>query len=165
MERLVFTIEGTRELHRWTHASLDLVLDHLSKIPANDYSKELPSFGHPTLRQQVIHICNCEGNWIQALQRQSYIDRTADDCPSVLDAKLLQKETKRGTLAYLSSLSDQQFNTTTELRFPDGDIVVRRPSFILHHVLTHAFYHKGQIVAMCRLLGYPAPDTDVSQLE
>jgi uncharacterized damage-inducible protein DinB len=35
----------------------------------------------------------------------------------------------------------------------------------LHHLLTHTFHHKGQIVAMCRVLGHPAPDTDLNQFE
>ena len=39
----------------------------------------------------------------------------------------------------------------------------RTPAFILLHVITHGFHHKGQIVAMLRLLGYPAPDTDMQR--
>jgi uncharacterized damage-inducible protein DinB len=35
---------------------------------------------------------------------------------------------------------------------------------ILLHVITHAFHHKGQIVAMLRILGYPAPDTDLQHV-
>jgi len=35
------------------------------------------------------------------------------------------------------------------------------PAHVIHHVLTHAFHHKGQIVSMCRMLGYPAPETDL----
>jgi uncharacterized damage-inducible protein DinB len=69
------------------------------------------------------------------------------------------------THAYLSGMADQQLSRTTELRYPDGNLTVRTPAFILHHVLTHAFHHKGQIVAMCRVLGHPAPDTDLSQFE
>jgi uncharacterized damage-inducible protein DinB len=38
---------------------------------------------------------------------------------------------------------------------------LRSPAFILLHVITHAFHHKGQIVSMLRILGYPAPDTDL----
>jgi uncharacterized damage-inducible protein DinB len=52
-----------------------------------------------------------------------------------------------------------------QLRFPDGDTAVRTPALILHHLLTHAFHHKGQTVAMCRILGHPAPDTDLNQFE
>jgi uncharacterized damage-inducible protein DinB len=111
----------------------------------------------------VIHIFNCEGFWIHAIQGLSYYDRNSTDCPSVADVRLLQREVGEQTLAYLSGLTDQQLNSNTELRFPSGDTAIRTPAFVLHHVLTHAFHHKGQIVAMCRVLGHSAPDTDLSQ--
>ena len=165
METSVFTLDGVRKLHGWTHASLDLVLDHLSTMPTSDYVRELPSFGFPSLRDQVIHVFNCEGFWVHALQGQQYTDRTIEECPTVADARLLQKEASRWTDAYLSNLTNQQLNTNAELRFPDGGGTVRTPALILHHVLTHAFHHKGQIVAMCRALGHPAPVTDLNQFE
>lgn len=161
----MFTVDGIREFHRWTHASITVLLDHLSTIPTNEYAQELPNFGIPTLRRQVIHIFNCEGVWVQALQRQSYVDRTLLDCPTIESARALQDESSARTVAYLSGLTDQRLNAATELRFSDGDVMIRKPSFVLHHVLTHAFHHKGQIVAMCRALGHPAPDTDMSQIE
>jgi uncharacterized damage-inducible protein DinB len=34
---------------------------------------------------------------------------------------------------------------------------------ILLHVITHTFHHKGQVVAMLRVLGHPAPDTDLQR--
>jgi uncharacterized damage-inducible protein DinB len=83
----------------------------------------------------------------------------------VSDARVLQREVSVKTLNYLSGLNEQQLNATTELRFSEGDTAVRTPALVLHHVLTHAFHHKGQIVAMCRILGYPAPDTDLNQFE
>jgi uncharacterized damage-inducible protein DinB len=69
------------------------------------------------------------------------------------------------TTAYLSRLTEEQLNTGSELHFSDGDTAVRTPALVLHHVFTHAFHHKGQIVAMCRVLGHPAPDTDLNQFE
>ena len=161
----MFTLDGIRKFHRWTHASLSLLLDHVSTIAASDYAKELPGFGSPTVRQQVIHVFNCEGFWIHLLRGLPFRDRTVVNCPSAADARLLQQEVSRETLAYLSGLSDEQLNAQTELHFPDGDVAIRTPALILHHVLTHAFHHKGQIVAMCRTLGHPAPDTDLNQFE
>src|SRR4051794_11242512 len=96
-ERSVFTLEGVRKLHGWSHASLNLVLDHLSTIPTTDYVKELPDFGFHTLREQAIHIFNCEGFWIHTLQGQPYIDRTPEECAAVADAKLFQQEVIRRT--------------------------------------------------------------------
>ena len=161
----MFTTAGVLKLHRWTHACLNVVLDHLNTLPASDYEERLPNFGFPTLREQAIHIFNCEGLWIHTLQGLPYIDCTPAECPAVADARLLQQQVSRGTTAYLSDLTDQQLNTNTELHFPDGDVAVRTPALVLHHVLTHAFHHKGQIVAMCRALGHPAQDTDLNQFE
>jgi len=132
-------------------------------MPANDYGTELSGFGFPTLREQAIHIFNCEGFWVHTLQGLRYVNRTPEDCPAVADVRLLQKENSQATHAYLSSLTNQQLNADTELHFSDGDVSVRTPALVLHHVLTHAFHHKGQIVAMCRALGHPASDTDLNQ--
>ena len=161
----MFTVDGIHKFHSWTHSCLSLLLDHLQQIPASGYTREIPGFGAPSIRHQVIHAFNCEGFWVHLLQGRPYEDRPPADCPSVTDARILQREVIRETEAYLSRLSDQQLNTPTELRFPDGDVAVRTPALVLHHVFTHAFHHKGQIVAMCRLLGHPAPDTDLNQFE
>jgi len=164
-ETSVFTVNGIRKLHQWTHASLDLVLKHLSAIPAADYARVLPAFGFPTLREQVIHIFNCESFWIHTLQGLPYIDRNPAECPAVVDAKHFQEKVSGETHAYLAALTDQKLNRATDLHFSDGDVAARTPALILHHILTHAFHHKGQIVAMCRALGHPAPDTDLNQFE
>jgi uncharacterized damage-inducible protein DinB len=161
----MFTLDGIRKFHLWTHDVLGLVLDHLATIPAADYAKEVSGFGFPTLRQQVLHIFNCEGVWVHRLQGLPYTDRAPSEFPDVACARFLQQEVGRQTLAYLATLTDQQLNADTEIRFSDGDTAVRTPTFVLHHVFTHAFHHKGQIVAMCRLLGHPAPYTDLYELQ
>lgn len=161
----MFTIDGIRKLHHWTHASLSLLLDHLSTLPPQAYVEDLPNFGSSSIRKQVIHIFNCEGFWISVLQRLNYVDRSPDDFPAVTDAVLLQQQVSLRTLQYLEALSDERLNTGTVLKFSDGDQAVRTPALILHHVFTHAFHHKGQIVAMCRQLSHPAPDTDLNQFE
>jgi uncharacterized damage-inducible protein DinB len=42
---------------------------------------------------------------------------------------------------------------------------LQTPAFILCHIITHAFHHKGQVVAMFRLAGQPAGDTDLQRDE
>jgi uncharacterized damage-inducible protein DinB len=161
----VFTLDGVRKFHGWTHASLNLVLDHLSTIPADDYVRELSGFGFRTLREQAIHIFNCEGFWVHTLQGLRYADRTVEEYPDLADVRVLTREVSASTHAYLANLTHQQLNAGTELHFSDGDVAVRTPALVIHHVLTHAFHHKGQIVAMCRALGHPASDTDLNQFE
>ena len=161
----MFTLDGMRKLHGWTDASLNLLLDHLSVIPAAEFTKELQGFGFPSIRAQVVHLLNCEGFWVHILQGIPFQDRDPADYHTAGDARLLERQMSAQTLRYLDALSEEQLNSNVELHFPDGDIAVRTPALVLHHVLTHAFHHKGQVVAMCRLLGYPAPDTDLNQFE
>jgi uncharacterized damage-inducible protein DinB len=164
-ETALFTLNGIRQFHTWTHASISLLLNHLSTIPATDYAKALPAFGFPTLREQVLHILNCERFWIHTLRGLPHLDCRPAECLTVVDARHLQETIGGETHAYLAELTDQKLNSTTELHFSDGDVAVRTPALVLHHILTHAFHHKGQIVAMCRALGSPAPDTDLNQFE
>ncbi len=161
----MFTLDGIRKFHGWTHASLALVLDHLATFPAADYGREVSGFGYPTLHDQVIHLLGCEARWVRRLQGLPSASWDAARWPAVSDARALQSEVSLQTLDYLSGLTDQQLNASTTLHFPGGGTAVRTPALVLHHVLTHAFHHKGQIVAMCRILGHPAPDTDLNQFE
>jgi uncharacterized damage-inducible protein DinB len=161
----MFTVDGIRKFHSWTHACLGLALDHLSTIPAHDYEKPVAGFGFATLRSQVIHILNCEGSWVHRLQGFSFQRKDPAAWPAVSDARVLEREVTASTLVYLSGLTDEHLNANTTLHFPDGDTAVRTPALVLHHVFTHAFHHKGQIVAMCRILGRPATDTDLNQFE
>jgi uncharacterized damage-inducible protein DinB len=158
----VFTIDGIRKFHGWTHASLNLVIDHLQAMPTNCYVEKLPGFGFPTLGEQVIHIFNCEGFWLHVLRSQNYTDRTLADCPGIDEVKRLQRQVSQSTAEYLSCVTEQQLNSDRDLRFPDGDFARRTPALVVHHVLTHAFHHKGQIAAMCRMLGHPLADTDLN---
>jgi uncharacterized damage-inducible protein DinB len=161
----MFTRESIRKFHTWTHASLNVLFDHLATLPASDYAKDIPGFGYSSIRLQVIHLLGCEARWVRRLQIQPIGDWDPMRWPSLADARALQREITTQTLGYLSSLTDHQLNGTTTLHFPDGDVAHRTPALVLHHVFTHAFHHKGQIVAMCRLLGHPAPDTDLNQFE
>ena len=161
----MFTVAGIRKFHTWTHQSLALLLDHLATLPAPDYTKEVPGFGFPTIHAQVIHILNCEAFWVHILQALPFEDEDPARFPTVADARTLQHTVSVKTQSYLSRLSELHLNGNMQLHFSDGDTAVRTPALILHHLLTHAFHHKGQIVAMCRILGHPAPDTDLNQFE
>ncbi len=161
----MFTLNGIRQFHRWTHLCFDCALDHLATLPLSDYTKTVPGFGSPTLRDQVIHNLNCEAFWIHTLQGLPYTDEAPARFPTVADARTLESKVSAQTLDYLARLTPELLNTPIALHFSDADTATRTPALILHHMLTHAFHHKGQIVAMCRILGHPAPDTDLNNFE
>jgi uncharacterized damage-inducible protein DinB len=161
----MFTVDGIRKFHGWTHASLDVLFDHLVVLSDSEYTKEITGFGYASIHAQAIHLLGCEARWVRRLQSQPTGDWNPAQWPALADARKLQRAIAAETLDYVATLTDRQLNANTTLHFPDGETAMRTPALVLHHVFTHAFHHKGQIVAMCRILGHPAPDTDLNQFE
>jgi uncharacterized damage-inducible protein DinB len=160
----MFTKDGIRALHGWTHERLDLLLDHASELAPSDFVKVIPGFGQSTsVRDQLVHLLGAEERWVHRLQNRPLPRWSAADYPSVESLRAPKQRVKAGTVAYLDGLPEATLNVALAERPGDWIGILRSPAFILHHVVTHSFHHKGQVVAMCRLLGHPAPDTDLQQ--
>lgn len=161
----MFTKEGIRALHAWTHGCLDLVFDHAEKLAQAQFTREIDGFGIASVRNLLAHILYCEEGWVHALQDLPFAEWKYPDYPTVASLREAKKRVFAETLAYLDGLSDAQLNATLVRRPKGWTKPLRSPAFILHHILTHAFHHKGQVVAMFRMLGHPAPDTDLQRSE
>jgi uncharacterized damage-inducible protein DinB len=156
----MFTTVGLKSFHARAHSSLDVLLTHLRTMHADLLLAELPGFARSNIRDQMFHTIANEIFWVQGLQRVPLPHLTADDYTTVEALAELKRRAMAETLEYLDRLSEPELNQYL-LRVSEGWVgPPRSPAFILHHVLTHAFHHKGQVVDMCRLLGHPAPDTD-----
>ena len=151
----MFTRDGIRAVHSWSHECLDLVMEHAGTLPVELFLREIAGFGAACVRDQLVHAVACEAVWVRALQDLPSVNWSYSDYPTVAAVRQAKQQVAADTLAYVERISEAELNT--EL----GGL--RSAAFILHHVLTHAFHHKGQIVAMCRILGYPAPDTDLQR--
>src|SRR5581483_2811609 len=157
----MFTQAAILDLHNTTHERLDLLLRHIETVPDELRHKEIPGFGHPSVWKQLVHILTCEEGWVHDLRNEAFPGWSEKDCPTVTDLLAAKNRIRTATRAYVSGLTEEQLNTTLRKRPVDWGGELRSPAFILLHVITHAFHHKGQIVGMLRILGYPAPDTDL----
>jgi len=156
----MFTTAGLKLFHARTHSSLDVLLTHQCSMHADLLFAELSGFARPNVRDQMFHIIANEIFWVHGLQLLPMPRLSADDYNTGEALAELKRRAMAETLEYLDRLSEPELNRDL-LRVSEGWVgPPRSPAFILHHVLTHAFHHKGQVVAMCRLLGHPAPDTD-----
>jgi uncharacterized damage-inducible protein DinB len=159
----MFTKDGILALHGWTHECLDLVYTHAATLRPEQFVGEIPGFGRASVRDQLLHIIACESWWVHGLQNLKRTRWSGADFPTVVSLQEAKRRVMEETIAYLERLPDDQLNRELTHRPDDWDWPLRSPAFILHHVLTHAFHHKGQVVAMFRLLGHPAPDTDLQR--
>ncbi len=156
----MFTTAGLKSFHARTHSSLDILLTHLRTMHSDLLLAELSGFARPNIRDQMFHTIANEIYWIHGLQLLPLPKLSADDYSTAEALVECKRRAMAETLEYLDRLSEPELNQDL-LHVPEGWVgPPRSPAFILHHVLTHAFHHKGQVVAMCRLLGHPAPDTD-----
>jgi uncharacterized damage-inducible protein DinB len=157
----MFNKAGIIELHTATHERIDLLLRHIATIPVEFYHKSISGFGHPSIWKQLVHILTCEEGWVHDLQNKSFAGWSENDCPTMTHLLAAKERIRKETQNYLANLTEEELNTTLAERPVDWGGELRSPAFILLHVITHAFHHKGQVVAMLRIHGYPAPDTDL----
>jgi uncharacterized damage-inducible protein DinB len=160
----VFTKTGIIELHDVMHQRLDLLLRHVATVPDDLAHKTISGFGHPSIWKQLVHILTCEEGWVHDLQNKAFAVWREEDCPTMAALEAAKRRIREATRTYVGALTEEQLNTTLTQRPVDWGGELRSPGFILLHVITHAFHHKGQVVAMLRILGYPAPDTDLQQV-
>jgi uncharacterized damage-inducible protein DinB len=161
----VFTKEGVKALHRWTHECLDMVCSHAGTLPFALLTREIPGASHGTIRNQLVHVFNTEAAWVGDLRNVSLDEWKAEaflNLDSLLAAK---RKVMADTAAYLDGLSEAALNAEIAARPKAWVGPLRSPAFILHHVVTHAFHHKGQIAMMYRMLGHPIGDTDLQRSE
>jgi uncharacterized damage-inducible protein DinB len=157
----MFSKAGIIELHAAMHERFDLLLRHVATVPDDLQHKVISGFGHPSIRKQLVHILTCEEGWVHDLQNKAFPGWHEEDCPTMAALLIAKERIREATRTYLGGLTEQQLNTTLAKRPVDWGGELRSSAFILLHVITHAFHHKGQVVAMLRILGYPAPDTDL----
>jgi uncharacterized damage-inducible protein DinB len=160
----MFTKSGIADLHRAMHERLDLLLSHITAVPDDLHHKPIAGFGHSSIWKQLVHILNCEEGWVHNLQDKAFAGWHEKDCLTMTAMLAAKGRISEATQAYLNDLSEEQLNSTLAKRPLDWGGELRSPAFILLHVITHAFHHKGQIVAMLRIVGYPAPDADLQQV-
>ncbi len=160
----MFTKAGITELHVAMHERLDLLLRHVATVPDELRHKPISGFGHPSIWKQLVHILTCEEGWVHDLQNRVFAGWGEGDCPTMAALLAAKNRVREATRTYLDDLTEEQLNTTLADRPVDWGGELRSPAFIVLHVITHTFHHKGQIVAMLRILGYTAPDTDLQQV-
>ena len=152
-----FSKSAILDLHAAFHDCMGVVLDHVESVTFEVMTRELAGFARPTVRDQIAHVFSAETAWISALQLLPLRRFDAKALASVDDFRGAQREAIAATHAYLESIDERQLNSMLERYHEEWTTPHRTPAFILMHVITHGFHHKGQIVAMLRLLGYPSP--------
>jgi uncharacterized damage-inducible protein DinB len=161
--RALFSRDGLLHYHEMAHLGLARMLAHVQTLPQEKFRQPVEGFGLPSVRAQLVHLLDCEYSWVLGVQGlgdtpYDWEHEKTLQTPPELAAQREWVEAQ--TRAWLLSESDESLNAPREVS-EDGRTHSGVPAEMLLHLMTHAYHHKGQIAAMCRLLGYPAPSTDM----
>jgi uncharacterized damage-inducible protein DinB len=159
----VFSKEGIRVLHREAHGCLDIVFAHAATLPFSAVEQELSGASHGSLRNQMVHVLYTEAAWVGDLRNKPVGKWRNEDFRDITYLMEAKRRVASETVRCLDSLSEAELNRELAIKPKEWVGPLRSPAFILHHVVTHAFHHKGQMAMMFRMLGHPIGDTDLQR--
>ncbi len=163
----MFSTECLLKQHEWYCAALDLLLAHCAGLPPELRRTKVAGFGWPTIHSQLMHIAECEAWWVACAEGRD-IDWPRDsdwwdfaECERPEDLAERYRDVRAATRSFITSLAPVELNQPRLLQLGSDHSANLSPALMLNHIITHGFHHKGQVVAISRILGYPAPETDM----
>lgn len=148
--------------HEWANAK---VLQHLRSLPEGILHQELQSV-FPSVGATLAHMYLVDNIWLAAMHHldNAVIYASLSDWESEVKGAIIQNlEERFSRLAkryrdFLSSL--ENLDEYSNYQHPIAGKLRARYSDIVQHVVNHGTYHRGNITAMLRQMGYPGIATD-----
>lgn len=152
--------------YEWIKQTRRILLDQCKELMEEELTKEL-NFGFQSIKDSLFHIAGCYHAWLGSFvlsattkplySREEINNMRLED----IERYFQQADTY---VEQVFEKSIEQLNTTIEKKLlwkSESGFVRKTPHQLLVHSITHEFHHKGQIVAMLRLLGHVPQNTDV----
>jgi uncharacterized damage-inducible protein DinB len=119
------------------------------------------AFEKGTMRYLLVHVSNCYLQWMYNFAMGNTLELFNDEEFRTIDSiRSLYADTDDLVKNFLPRFADVLDEPITRT-ISRNRTVTATPLEVFTHVTTHEFHHKGQVMTMCRLLGYPPPDTDI----
>ncbi|NRD80037.1 DinB family protein [Bacillus sp. BRMEA1] len=152
--------------YEWVKQTRQILLDQCKELKENDFTKEL-GFGFQSVRDTLVHVAGCYHAWLGSfVLSKTTSPLLPKEVINVMQIDDIQSYFQQADV-YVDTVFEQfadQFDVMIEKEssWKVGSGTIRKtPHQLLIHSITHEFHHKGQIVAMLRLLGYIPKNTDI----
>lgn len=147
--------------HVWANTR---VLEHLQELPASLFREPLQSV-FPTIGDVLAHMYIVDNVWLSAMSGKT------EDIYNWLP--MWQEEVNGASLDTFQSrfsevaaryerffVSGKDLQSISDYAHPNHGTLRATCSELIHHVVNHGTYHRGNITAMLRQMGYAGPATD-----
>jgi uncharacterized damage-inducible protein DinB len=153
------TVDDLRRLHAYNLWATGALLDAADRATAEQLTQPLgSSFG--TLLGTLQHMLGAEWVWLERFNGRSPASFPgADGLTTIAAIRRLWDEVSAGLDAVIAATPD--LDRAVAYRTFKGDSFAQPLGDLLQHVFNHGSYHRGQVAMSLRLLGLPAPSTDL----
>jgi len=145
------------DYNRWASRRL---LDAAGELPPEELTRDLHG-SFASVLDTLVHLLGAEATWLSRWQGSSpsaFPD--AAELTSLPAVRRRWEELWVEQRAFLDGLSSAELEQSSSYRLFSGAEDVQRLGDLMRHVINHATYHRGQVVAFLRQLGKVPPSTD-----
>ena len=144
--------------------SRETVFAFIETTVGNDLTVPVAAYQNQDIRHLLVHNADCYLHWLAYMALEQSVNWPNEgDFNNMIDIRALYRQVDDAMAVFLVKFQNSMDVTVNNAR-TQNDKLNATPLMIFTHVITHEFHHKGQVMAMCRQLGYPPPETDVYKL-
>lgn len=141
----------------------EVLLEFTQSLPNEVYTLERPDFAYGSIRNIHAHVAFCYLAWVGVALGYKREDLIVP-AEQILDATAMRERFK-----FVDSIAEEALEKFTtpeeplEFEHRSGNLKLTQ-RWLLLHPITHEFHHKGQLLALARVLEHPLPegvDTDL----
>lgn len=150
------------DYHVWANQK---VFQHLKQLPEKIYKEQIKSV-FSSISDVMVHLYATDVTWLETMKESRYQDTVNEVNRRKLEAAEASMEELE---ALYQSLSEEYYRFFAEQQDGERIIVTEHPRFgrtefvladLIHHVVNHGTYHRGNISAMLHQQGERGIPTD-----
>jgi len=154
-------IETLKKQYALVQGARSILLNFIKKEVGAGIDTPIGAYENKTIRNLMEHTNSCYFVWLAYFcLRQPYGSIKDRGSATFEELRQLYNKADETVATFLQNFDGKMEIPITAPHW-DDEILTVTPLRLFTHVITHEFHHKGQIVMMCRMLGYVPPDTDI----
>jgi uncharacterized damage-inducible protein DinB len=151
------TLQDLQELLDYHYWARDRVLEAAEGLSPDQLTRDMGN-SFKSVRDTLVHIYGAEHVWLQRWNGESpsglpRADEFAD-VAAIRTAWIAQEAKVR---AFIDALSDRDVERVIEYKLFSGQTSATLLWQLVHHLVNHASYHRGQVTTLLRQLGAATP--------
>ena len=153
-------VDTLRELLAYNTWANRRVLDAVARLDADGLTRVLGG-SYPSVQATLTHTLWAEWLWLERWQGRSPMELfTPEEFPSASEFRSRWSQVQGAQEAFLAALAPDDLQRVLGYTNRKGEVWEYALWRMIHHVVNHSTYHRGQVTNMLRLLGAQPATTD-----